>query len=209
MVQLVNFTTPEQDLVTGLMAQFRQDSFRMCELSRVEKAELPGYNGKVEPVRIGDCLDMTMYLACTNPFTVAHELAHVSDISVRRQETFDNLGLEMPASWHLAHRMSSEYYANRVACEYAHEADIFSAFLNDSAGFRIGAHQGDWTSGMIHYALLLGIFHGMGRTDCDPLALLPKMEMPDIVRTGLAGFKTQAELFFDSYHDQPELALAA
>lgn len=208
MVELVNFTTEEHDLVTGLMAQFRQDSFRMCELSRVEKAELPGYNGKVEPVRQGDRLDMTMYLACTNPFTIAHELAHVSDISVRRQETFDNLSLEMPAAWHLAHRMSSEYYANRVACEYSHESDIFAAFQNDANGLRIGAHQGDWASAMIHYALLLGIFHGMGRTDCDPLKLLPKVEVPDMVSRGLDRFKTDAASFFAGYRGHP-LAQAA
>lgn len=203
MVELVNFTTQEQNLVAGLMAQFRQDDFRMCELSRVEKTDLPGYNGKVEPVRQGERLDMTMYLACTNPFTIAHELAHVSDISVRRQETFDNLSLEKPASWHLAHRMSSEYYANRIACEYSHEADIFAAFINDSNGFRVGAHQGDWASAMIHYALLLGIFHGMRRHDCEPLKLLPKMEIPEMVLRGLDGFKAQAEAFFADYHGQP------
>ena len=208
MVELVNFTTEEQDLVTGLMAQFRQDSFRMCELTRVERTNLPGYNGKVEPVRLGERLDMTMYLACTNPFTIAHELAHVSDISVRRQETFDNLSLDMPAGWHLAHRMSSEYYANRIACEYSHESDIFAAFLNDQGGLRIGAHQGDWASAMIHYALLLGIFHGMDRTDCDPLKLLPKMEIPEIVLSGLDGFRGEAEAFFAGYHGQP-VALAA
>lgn len=206
MVALVGFTPREEELVTGMVARFRQDDYRLCELSRVEKADMPGYNGKVEPVRVGDGLDMTMYLSCLSPFTIAHELAHVSDISVRRQDTFDNLSLEMPTQWHLAHRMSSEYYANRVACEYAAEPHVLEAYKGDSAGFRLGVARQDWASVLIDYSLLLGIVHGMGRLDCDPLKLLPDLHLPDMVRRGIDNFRAQAAHFFDNYAAPAALA---
>ncbi|CAA7615261.1 hypothetical protein [Magnetospirillum sp. UT-4] len=207
MVQMVNLTGADRATVTGMVDRFRQDSFHLDELSRIERAHLPGYNGKVEPVRVGDGLDMTMYLACTNPFTVAHELAHVSDISVRREETFANLSLSMPAHWHLAHRMSSEYYANRVACAYVEEGDVLGAFRNDAAGLRGAVARSDWADAMIHYALLLGILHGNERPDCDPLKLVPGVELPGIVADGLSGFRDRAAEFFDGYReDAPALA---
>jgi hypothetical protein len=53
---------------------------------------------------------------------------------------------------------------------------------------------------VIHHALLLGIFHGMGRTDCDPIKLLPAdTVLPEIVRHGMDGFKSRGEEFFDGY----------
>ncbi|MCR6631978.1 MAG: hypothetical protein NVV74_19090 [Magnetospirillum sp.] len=211
MVQLLGLHSHEETLVSGLIAQFAADDFVMGELNRVEKCVLPGYNGMVVPVHCGrsDRFHMTMQLASVNPFTVAHELAHVSDISTRRKETLDHLSLEMPTGWHLAHRMSSEYYANRVACAYADESDVFLAFQNDCAGMRGGARQGDWASTLIHYALLLGIMHGMDRQDCDPAALLGQAELPDQVRAGFASFRHQAPTFFDGYGDGECLAQAA
>jgi hypothetical protein len=210
MVQLLGFESHEETLVKGMIAQFASDNYTLTELHRVEKIDLPGYNGKVVPTRIGlsDDIEMTMMLSCLSPFTVAHELAHVSDISTRRRETLDNLSLEMPTSWHLAHRMSSEYYANRIACDYAEEHHIFAAFQNDMAGLRMSVQDGEWASTLIHYALLLGIMHGMKRMDCDPLKLLSAaIELPEIVMTGIEGFRHQAEMFFDSY--QAPLAEAA
>ncbi|HLO78292.1 MAG TPA: hypothetical protein VK196_17685 [Magnetospirillum sp.] len=145
MVQLVGFDAAEEILVTGLVAQFAADDFVMGELRRSEKRELPGYHGKVVPVACDrtDRFHMTMLLASLNPFTVAHELAHVSDISTRRRESRDHLSLEMSNGWHLAHRMSSEYYANRVACTYVDEHDIFKAFQSDSTGLRQAVAGGD------------------------------------------------------------------
>ncbi|MBC7954150.1 MAG: hypothetical protein H7Z12_20320 [Rhodospirillaceae bacterium] len=202
MVQLLGFESHEETLVTDMIAQFALDNYVMTELRRVEKLDLPGYNGKVVPTRIGMSKDieMTMMLSCLSPFTVAHELAHVSDISTRRQETLDNLSLDMPTSWHLAHRMSSEYYANRIACDYSEEHHIFQAFQNDMAGLRMSVQDGEWASTLIHYALLLGIMHGMKRMDCDPIKLLgAAMNLPDAVMAGIEGFRHQSEMFFDGY----------
>lgn len=211
MVHLVGFDAAEETLVTGMLAQFAADDYRMGELRRAEKRDLPGYNGKVVPVACerSDRFHMTMLLSSLNPFTVAHELAHVSDISTRRRESRDHLSLEMPNGWHLAHRMSSEYYANRVACGYADEHDVFLAFQNDHAGLRHGVAHGDWAGTLIHYALLLGIMHGMGRTDCDPRSLLGKVDLPGMVRDGMDGFRAQASAFFAGYGGDETLAAAA
>lgn len=211
MVQLLGFESHEEPLVTDMIAQFASDKYAMAELRRVEKVELPGYNGKVVPARIGTSqrMEMTMMLSCLSPFTIAHELAHVSDISTRRQDSLDNLSLEMPTGWHLAHRMSSEYYANRIACDYAEEPHIFQAFQNDMAGLKISVKDGEWASTLIHYALLLGIMHGMKRMDCDPIKLLGATigGLPDVVMAGIESFRHQSEVFFDGY--QTPLALAA
>jgi hypothetical protein len=211
MVQLLGFDSHEEILVHGLIAQFSADDYRMAELRLVEKCDLPGYNGLVVPVHcdLSNRFHMTLQLAAVNPFTLAHELAHVSDISTRRQETRDHLRLEMPTGWHLAHRMSSEYYANRVACAYADEADIFQAFQNDCAGLRTGAHGGDWAAVLIHYALLLGIMHGMDRAEIDPAHLLGTAHLPEPVRAGMHSFRHQASAFFDGYGDGTEMAQAA
>ncbi|MGE5516623.1 MAG: hypothetical protein ACM31D_12465 [Bacteroidota bacterium] len=212
MVQLVGFDAHEEILVSGLLAQFRADDFRMGELTRAEKRTLPGYHGKVVPVACSrsDRFDMTMLLSCLNPFTVAHELAHVSDISTRRQESREHLSLEMSNSWHLAHRMSSEYYANRVACRYVDEHDVFLAFQGDCAGLRQSVAGADWAGVLIHYALLLGIMHGMDRLDCDPLKLLgAAITLPDAVQHGIDGFRRQAADFFTGYGAEPAMASAA
>lgn len=210
MVKLLGFENHEEVTVTQMIAQFTSDNYALAELRRVEKLDLPGYNGKVVPTRIGmsDRFEMTMILSCLSPFTIAHELAHVSDISTRRQETMDNLSLEMPMGWHLAHRMSSEYYANRIACDYAEEHHIFEAFQNDMTGLKVSVLDGEWASTLIHYALLLGIMHGMKRMDCDPLKLLDAtIGLPDIVMSGIESFRHQSEVFFDGY--QAPLAQAA
>jgi hypothetical protein len=211
MVQMLGFAPQEETLVTDMMARFSADAFTMDELARIEKCDLPGYNGKVVPARIGtsDRLEMTMLLSCLSPFTVAHELAHVSDISTRREEALDNLSMAMPSGWHLAHRMSAEYYANRVACDYAAEPEIFAAFQSDCTGFKAAVFGQDWAGTLIHYALLLGIMHGMKRLDCDPLKLLGiALPLPQMVRDGIDGFRRQSVAFFDGYGTAP-LALAA
>lgn len=212
MVQLVGFDTHEETLVTGLVAQFAADDFRMGELKIAEKRDLPGYHGKVVPVacHASDSFHMTMLLSSLNPFTVAHELAHVSDISTRRQESREHLSLEMSNGWHLAHRMSSEYYANRIACRYVDEHDIFQAFQGDCAGLRQSVAGSDWAGVLIHYGLLLGIMHGMDRLDCDPLRLLgAAITLPKAVQDGIDSFRAQAAHFFDSYGELPALAAAA
>ncbi|HTH17851.1 MAG TPA: hypothetical protein VL974_14425 [Magnetospirillum sp.] len=212
MVQLVGLNPHEEILVTGLIAQFSSDEFLMGELRRVEKRPLAGYNGLVEPTvcHRSDRFDMTMLLASTNPFTLAHELAHVSDISTRRRESRDHLSLAMPNGWHLAHRMSSEYYANRIACRYADEADIFLAFKSDHAGFRQAIADSDWAGVLIYYALLLGIMHGMGQLDCDPLRLIAApQDLPRAVLDGIEAFRHQSVGFFDGYGTDTDLAEAA
>lgn len=200
MVDVVGFTDQEEAVIKGLMARFDADNHRLGELLVVAKADMPGYNGKVVPRIVGEAdFEMTMLLSSCSPFTIAHELAHVSDIAWRRQETKDNLSLEMPTGWHLAHRMSAEYYANRVACEYAGENHIFDAFKNDHNGFAAAAHHRDWSSMLIHYALMLGIFHGMNRMDMDPVRLLKTTHLPEGVTRGLESFRDQAVSFFDGH----------
>lgn len=210
MVEVVGFTTQEEQVIKGMMARFDADQHRLCELRHITKAEIPGYNGKVVPARVGDNgIEMSMLLASCSPFTVAHELAHVSDINHRRQETMDNLSLQMPTSWHLAHRMSSEYYANRVACEYASEAHIFEAFQSDHNGLKVAEFENDWSSTLIYYALLLGIMHGMNRMDVDPLKLLRShRDLPDAVLRGIESFRAQAEDFFTGHAHSRGLAHA-
>lgn len=208
MVQLVGFSCSEQDMITGLVGRFGASDYRLGELKRVEKADMPGYCGRVVP-QAKPCggLEMTMYLASTSPFTIAHELAHVSDISVRRSETLVHIAAAMPGHWHLAHRMSSEYYANRVACHHVDEPEVLAAFKSDAAGLHRAVAEEDWASGLIYYALLLGLFHGMGREDCEPARLIaPAIELPERITRAMADFRRQAGAFFDGYHRHQALA---
>ena len=205
MIEFIGFNRDEETLIKDFVGRFRADERRMCELSRVERFSLPGYLGRVVPAPspCGLKLPTTVYLAACKPFTIAHELAHVSDIAVRRQETLDHMAERMPAPWHLAHRMSSEYYANRVACGYVSEDEVFSAFTGDLNGMRIAAKEDDWGSFLIYYALLLGIFHGLGRTDCDPVKPLePAPYIPEAVREGMNAFRADAVNFFTEFRDQ-------
>jgi hypothetical protein len=193
------------------MQRFAAERYCLHDLRRVERFDRPGYNGRVETACGGavKALSTTMYLAACHPFTVAHELAHVSDISVRKQETIDHIGAEMPVEWHLSHRMSSEYYANRVACGFVGEEEVFPAFLSDLSGFKNAAAEGDWASLLIYYALLLGLFHGLGRPDCAPLTLLGgAVSLPATVSRGVEAFDLHAPLFFSSYADQSGASLA-
>lgn len=207
MVDVVGFTDQEREVITGMMARFHATSHRLGELKRIAKADMPGYNGKVVPRRVGSMgLEMDMFLSSCSPFTVAHELAHVSDITCRRRETMDNLSLEMPTSWHLAHRMSSEYFANRIACDYAEEGHIFEAFQSDHTGFKVAAVESDWASFLIYYSLMLGIFHGMSRMDKDPLDLLRGQALPEAVTRGIENFRTQAHDFFAGHAHSSALA---
>lgn len=201
MVEYVGLTGQEERQIKGMVERLGGDQYRLCGLKRIEKVEMPGYHGKVVPARVGECgLHMTMYLSSLGPFTIAHELAHVSDMAVRRSETIDNIGMAMPTHWHLAHRMSAEYYANRVACDYADEREIFAAFQSDSIGLRVAAREQDWGSFLIYYSLLLGIFHGMGKMEHEPLkALSPFGSMPQAVVDGMAEFKRHATDFFENY----------
>jgi len=108
------------------------------------------------------------------------------------------------------HRMSSEYYANRIACRYADEADIFLAFKSDHAGFRQAIADSDWAGVLIYYALLLGIMHGMGQLDCDPLRLIAApQDLPRAVLDGIEAFRHQSVGFFDGYGTDTDLAEAA
>lgn len=202
MVKVVGFSSHEEAVIKGMMARFGDDNYRLGGLRHIAKTEMPGYNGKVVPTRVGldDRIEMTMYLSSCSPFTIAHELAHVADITVRQQETRDNLSLEMPTHWHLAHRMSSEYYANRLACDYSEEPHIFEAFQNDINGLKVAVFKNDWAAFLIHYSLLLGIMHGMKRHDVEPLKLLRELPiLPDSVMRGIEGFRHQAAEFFDNH----------
>lgn len=203
MVKVLGFDDSEETVIIRTIGRFGQDSRRICGLKRIEKADLPGYDGKVVPQLVEgshDDLEMTMYLSACNPFTVAHELAHVSDIGARRKETMDNIACRMPTNWHVAHRMSAEYFANRLACDYAEEQDIFRAWKSDHTGM-IGAVKGrDWAQFLIYYSLILGIFHGMKRMDCEPLSMVPAgSNLPDEIVNGAKGFKEQALTFFDGH----------
>lgn len=211
MVQYIGFTAQEEQAIQGLVDRFHASDFRLGELKQVEKADLPGYDGKVIPVAVEgeDRLDLTMYLASCNPFTIAHELAHVSDIAVRRKDSLDNLSCRMPGHWHLAYKMSSEYYANRIACGYANGDDCFRAFKSDAGGLLKSAAAEDWGNFLIYYALLLGTLHGIDRIDQEPVQMVaPKHQFPLNVLKGMASFRHQSLHFFDSY-GAPALADAA
>lgn len=203
MVKVVGFSVQEENSIREMTHRFRSDGFKLDELVKIKRADLPGYEGKVIPRRIGskDKLRMDMFLATTNPFTVAHELAHVSDISVRRSDSMDNLTCSMPGSWHLAYKMFSEYYANRVACEYASEANIVAAFRSDLRGWLIAIANKDWANYLYYYSLVLGILHGTGRHDAEPLRIFaPKSSfVPARIVKGMVSFRTQAPGFYDTY----------
>jgi hypothetical protein len=201
MVQLIGFDEQQDSLITSLIGRFDSGGFKTDELVRIEKTDEAGYDGKVIPTALDDGgLEMTMSLTNCNPFTIAHELAHVSDIAVRRHDSLTNLRCDQPSAWHLAYKMSSEYYANRTACDYAGQDDIFRAFRSDAAGMLVSAAAKDWGSFLVYYALALGILHGVGRMDVEPIRMLtPKAPLPVRVVKGLTGFKRQSVVFFDGY----------
>lgn len=207
MVEVVGFAPDEEALVRRLHGRFLADGYRLSELDRIEKREMDGYNGLVEPALPDGAsrLRSTLYLAHPVPFTIAHELAHVADIAVRQQETKDHIGAAMPDAWHLAHRLSSEYYANRIATCYCTDGEIFPAFQNDRIGMIAAAIKDHWADFLINYAMLLGIFHGLGRIDIEPLELLPDSQtdrLPEAVIHGMAVFRNQADGFFQSYGEE-------
>lgn len=202
MVEVCGFAPPEESLIRDYLRRFSDDGFLLCDLDRVAKADLPGYNGLVTPRAIPGRprLVTTLELALPVAFTVAHELAHVSDIAVRQADTVEHIAGRHGNNWHMAHRMTSEYYANRIASRYCSDEEIFPAFQNDRIGMVVAARNGDWANFLINYALLLGIFHGLGREDVEPLELLPSADdLPDIVAQGMSAFRRSAAPFFAEY----------
>lgn len=203
-IEVNGFLPEEEALVRHLHGRMRDEGFALGELQRIEKRDMPGYNGLVEPVLPdGETrLRTTLYLALAAPFTIAHELAHVSDIAIRHDETLDHLAAAMPTHWHMGHRMTSEYYANRVASLFCGDDEIFPAFQNDRLGMILAARAGQWADMLINYAMLLGIFHGLDRQDVEPLELLPDSDtarMPETAARGMAAFRREADPFYRSY----------
>lgn len=203
MVAVIGLADGDEAVLRRLMARMTADGLPLDGLARVEWREMDGYNGLVEPARLDetDRLHCVLYLATGAPFTIAHELAHVADIALRHDETVVHLGGEMSHAWHLAHRMSSEYFANRIATRYCVDPEIFPAFQNDRLGLIKGVRAGLWADALINYAMLLGIFHGLGRLDVEPLELLPDSDLdrlPSAVLDGMAGFRNEADSFFTS-----------
>lgn len=201
-VDVSGFAPPDESRVRDYLARFADDGFHLADLERICRADLPGYNGLVTPRPVAGRARLVTVLELAHPaaFTIAHELAHVSDIAVRHDETLDHIAGRHPTHWHLAHRLSSEYYANRIACRFCGDDDIFPAFQNDRVGMVAAARKGDWAHVLINYALLLGIFHGLGREDVEPLELLPAAdELPENVLRGISGFRNSAAAFFAEY----------
>ncbi|HLO77458.1 MAG TPA: hypothetical protein VK196_13465 [Magnetospirillum sp.] len=201
MVAVIGLTQGDEAVLRGLYRRMADDGLPLDGLARVEWRRMDGYNGLVKPARLDDSdrLHCVLYLATAAPFTIAHELAHVADIALRHDETLEHLSGTMSKAWHLAHRMSSEYFANRVATRYCVDAEIFPAFQNDRMGLIKGARDGAWADVLINYAMLLGIFHGLDRLDVEPLELLPDQYLdglPDSVLDGMAGFRNEADQFF-------------
>lgn len=194
MVKIEGFTADEHGMVRDMLARFSADDHQLDELAVVEKRDMTGYHGLVVPrPSAGEGFSILLLVATCSPFTVAHELAHVADIRIRRAETRTHLSGCMPNPWHLAHRMSSEYFANRTACRYVDEDDVLQAFKEDHRGFLAAAQEGDWATFLINYALLLGLFHGLGRPDCDPLNLLKSTDsLPEIVVRGAESFREES-----------------
>lgn len=203
MVPMMGFTAGEEGSIRTLLERFQGAGFHLGGLERIDKMPMPGYDGKVVPRQVGeDLLKTRMYLSVCSSFTVAHELAHVSDIAVRRRDSLDNLSCGMPGHWHLAYKMSSEYFANRVACRFADGDACFAAFRSDAAGLMAAAGRRDWGNVLVYYALLLGLAHGAGRSELEPLGMLPRRApLPVRVLKGMADFRRRAESFFDVQAD--------
>lgn len=203
MVAVIGLTEGDAAILRRLMARMSADGLPLDGLARVEWRVMKGYNGLVEPARLDDRdrLHCVLYLATAAPFTIAHELAHVADIALRHDETLTHLEGEMSHAWHLAHRLSSEYFANRIATRYCVDEEIFPAFQNDRVGLVKAVRAGLWADALINYAMLLGIFHGLGRLDVEPLELLPDADLDRLtpaVLEGMAGFRNEADAFFAS-----------
>lgn len=203
MVAVSGLADEDEAVLRRLIARMRADGLPLEGLARVEWRRMEGYNGLVEPARLdeSDRLHCVLYLATAAPFTIAHELAHVADIALRHEETVDHLSGAMSKAWHMAHRMTSEYFANRVATRYCTDPEIFPAFQNDRLGLILGARTGQWADVLINYAMLLGIFHGLDRMDVEPLELLPDGlldGLPEAVLEGMAGFRNEADSFFQT-----------
>lgn len=207
MVTISGFAAEEERLIRALADRFAADGFRLGRLDRIERADLPGYYGLVTPTPdAAGRLRCLMQLAAPHPFTIVHELAHVSDIETRHEATRLHMAAGQPIHWHLAHRMTSEYYANRVACAYCDEEAVFAAFKNDRLGLVASVPRADWAGLLIHYALLLGLFHGLGREDVEPLELLPDpAPIPDSALQGIVGFRREIGAFFRDYDHPPKL----
>lgn len=203
MVAVSGLTAQDEETLRRLVSRMRADGLPLDGLARVEWRAMDGYNGLVEPARLdeSDRLHCVLYLATGAAFTMAHELAHVADIALRHDETVEHLSGAMSHAWHMAHRMSSEYFANRTATRYCVDEEIFPAFQNDRAGLVKGVRAGQWADALINYAMLLGIFHGLGRLDVEPLELLPDADLdrlPQAVLEGMAGFRNEADRFFQA-----------
>ena len=201
MVAVTGLTAADEATLRRLMARMAADGLPLDGLIQVQWRRMEGYNGLVEPARAdgGDRWRCVLYLSTGAPFTIAHELAHVADIALRPEETARHLSAAMPHAWHLAHRMGSEYFANRIATRYCTDDEIFPAFQNDRVGMVKGARDGQWADVLINYAMLLGIIHGLDRLDVEPLELLPESyldSLPQAVLDGMAGFRAEADRFF-------------
>ena len=62
----------------------------------------------------------------------------------------------------------------------------------------------DWGNALVSYALLLGLLHGAGRRELDPLKMIPRRDpLPVRALKGMADFRRRSEGFFDA-----QLALA-
>jgi hypothetical protein len=207
MIEVIGFDADEEALVRQMHQRFLADGYRLGELDRIEKRDMPGYNGLVEPhlPAGGQRLRSILYLSLPVAFTIAHELAHVHDIAVRHAETRLHLAAGQPTHWHMAHRLSSEYYANRTATRFCTDEEIFPAFQNDRIGMIAAAIKDQWHDCLINYAMLLGIFHGLGRLDVEPLELLPDAQqdrLPDAVIRGMGAFRRDADGFFRTYGEE-------
>lgn len=210
MVAVIGLTTQDEATLRRLIARMQADGLPLDGLARVEWRAMEGYNGLVEPARLdeSDRLHCVLSLATGAPFTIAHELAHVADIALRHDETVEHLSGAMSHAWHMAHRMSSEYFANRTATRYCTDEEIFPAFQNDRVGLVKGVRAANWADALVNYAMLLGIFHGLDRLDVEPLELLPETDLdllPPAVLDGMAGFRNEADRFFQAL-PLPELA---
>jgi hypothetical protein len=198
-LDLLGFTRDQEDQLRGLLARFRASGLPVGALRAIEFADMPGYEGRVF-VREEDG-EVQMVLSTCAPFTVAHELAHVADIALRWDETLEHLGCGRSVQWHLAHRMTSEYYANRTACRFVPRTETLHPLAADIAGLIDAAHQRNWSAFLIHHALVTGILHGMGRESI-PLAELGLDDsMPSGVLRAFDDFPQQARAFFETQWD--------
>lgn len=196
MPPILGFSTDQAQQITQMVQKLRDQGFDLSPLAVIHYQPMADYHGLVEPEFAKGMIQARVLISSFKPFTLAHELAHVADMALRPIETKKQIGLKESDHWHLAHRMSSEYLANHIASQCVDEADSLDAFKGDYRGLIHAYENQDWAMFCVNYALVLGLFHGLGRFDCDPAA---NLDLPASLKEILEDFAIQAPEYLKQF----------